>query len=221
MNMNISAGFGSGDTPRAGHRTTQLPSQTGQPPPSRGRDAEAEHLIGLITRASRGHEDAFAELYDLTSARIYGLIVRVLRSAEHSAEVTQEVYVEIWRQSARYDSSKGSVLAWMTTMAHRRAVDRVRSVTSETARDEKYALRTVDRDVDQVWDGVEQTLDVERVRKGMGSLTAIQREALTLAYFGGYTQSQVAQLLKLPLGTVKTRIRDGLIGLRDALGVEA
>ncbi|MCW2802382.1 MAG: hypothetical protein QOF52_804 [Propionibacteriaceae bacterium] len=221
MNMNISAGFGSGDTPRAGHRTTQLPSQTGQPPPSRGRDAEAEHLIDLITRASRGHEDAFAELYDLTSARIYGLIVRVLRSAEHSAEVTQEVYVEIWRQSARYDSSKGSVLAWMTTMAHRRAVDRVRSVTSETARDEKYALRTVDRDVDQVWDGVEQTLDVERVRKGMGSLTAIQREALTLAYFGGYTQSQVAQLLKLPLGTVKTRIRDGLIGLRDALGVEA
>ncbi len=109
----------------------------------------------------------------------------------------------------------------MTTMAHRRAVDRVRSVTSETARDEKYAFATADREVDHVWEGVEQRLDVERVRKGMASLTAIQREALTLAYFGGYTQSQVAQLLKLPLGTVKTRIRDGLIGLRDALGVEA
>jgi RNA polymerase sigma-70 factor (ECF subfamily) len=145
----------------------------------------------------------------------------VLRSADHAAEVTQEVYVEIWRQSARYAPDKGSVIGWMTTMAHRRAVDRVRSVSSDVTRDEKYALKSADREVDVVWDGVEQKLDVERVRKGMASLTAIQREALTLAYFGGYTQSQVAQFLKLPLGTVKTRIRDGLIGLRDALGVEA
>ncbi len=186
-----------------------------------GREREAARLIDLITRSSRGHEDAFAELYDLTSTRLYSVILRVLRSPDHAAEVTQEVYVEVWRQSARYASDKGSVMAWMTTMAHRRAVDRVRSVSSETARDERYALSDVTREVDQVWDGVEQRLDVERVRKGMVSLTAIQREALTLAYFGGYTQSQVAQLLKLPLGTVKTRIRDGLIGLRDALGVEA
>jgi RNA polymerase sigma-70 factor (ECF subfamily) len=174
-----------------------------------------------MARASRGHEDAFAELYDLTSARIYGTVLRVLRSSDHAAEVTQEVFVEVWRQSARYASEKGSVLGWMTTMAHRRAVDRVRAVTSEVARDERYAVTGIDREVDHVWEGVEQRLDVERVRKGMGSLTAIQREALTLAYFGGYTQSQVASLLKLPLGTVKTRIRDGLIGLRDALGVEA
>ena len=81
-------------------------------------------------------------------------------------------------------------------MAHRRAVDRVRSVSSEVARDERYALHSGGREIDQVWDGVEQRLDVERVRKGMASLTAIQREALTLAYFGGYTQSQVAQLLQ-------------------------
>ena len=94
-------------------------------------------------------------------------------------------------------------------------------MSSEVARDERYAFQGGDREIDQVWDGVEQRLDVERVRRGMASLTPIQREALTLAYFGGYTQSQVAQLLKLPLGTVKTRIRDGLIGLRDALGVEA
>jgi RNA polymerase sigma-70 factor (ECF subfamily) len=148
-------------------------------------------------------------------------VLRVLRSTDHAAEVTQEVFVEVWRQSARYASEKGSVLGWMTTMAHRRAVDRVRAVTSEVARDERYAVTGIDREVDHVWEGVEQRLDVERVRRGMGSLTAIQREALTLAYFGGYTQTQVASLLKLPLGTVKTRIRDGLIGLRDALGVEA
>ena len=204
------------------------PDAGGQPLPSgsrsqavSGRETEAAHLVELITLSSRGHEEAFAELYDRTSLRIYGIILRVLRSPDHAAEVMQEVYVEVWRQSARYSQGKGSVIAWMTTMAHRRAVDRVRSVSSEVARDERYAMHGGDREIDQVWDGVEQRLDVERVRKGMASLTPIQREALTLAYFGGYTQSQVAQLLKLPLGTVKTRIRDGLIGLRDALGVEA
>jgi RNA polymerase sigma-70 factor (ECF subfamily) len=188
---------------------------------SRGRETEAAHLVELMALSARGHEDAFAELYDLTSQRVYGIILRVLRSPDHAAEVMQEVYVEVWRQSARFSAAKGSVIAWMTTMAHRRAVDRVRSVSSEVARDERYAFHRGDREIDQVWDGVEQRLDVDRVRKGMASLTPIQREALTLAYFGGYTQSQVAQLLKLPLGTVKTRIRDGLIGLRDALGVEA
>ncbi|HEX8509489.1 MAG TPA: ECF RNA polymerase sigma factor SigK [Propionibacteriaceae bacterium] len=192
-------------------------SRSGNP----GRTAENEHLASLVSLAARGHEDAFAELYDLTSGRVHGVVLRVLRSSDHAAEVTQEVFVEIWRQAARYAPEKGSVIGWMTTMAHRRAVDRVRSVSSDVARDEKYAVKSAARDVDVVWDGVEQKLDVERVRKGMASLTAIQREALTLAYFGGYTQSQVAQLLKLPLGTVKTRIRDGLIGLRDALGVEA
>ena len=194
-------------------------SQNGPGPA--GREADAAHLVELMARSARGHEDAFSELYDLTSSRIYGTILRVLRSPDHAAEVTQEVYVEVWRQSARYAPDRGSVLGWMTTMAHRRAVDRVRSVSSEVARDERYAVTGADREVDHVWEGVEQKLDVERVRKGMASLTAIQREALTLAYFGGYTQSQVASLLKLPLGTVKTRIRDGLIGLRDALGVEA
>ncbi len=186
-----------------------------------GKEAEGQRLAELVSRSARGQEEAFGELYDLTSARLYGVILRVLRSADHAAEVTQEVYVEIWRQSARYSPDKGSVMGWMTTMAHRRAVDRVRSVSSEVARDEKYALRSTERETDQVWEGVQQKLDSERVRKGMASLTEIQREALTLAYFGGYTQSQVAQLLRLPLGTVKTRIRDGLIGLRDALGVEA
>lgn len=186
-----------------------------------GREAESSRLTELMSACSRGHEEAFSELYDLTSSRVYGIALRVVRSTDHAAEVTQEVFVEVWRQSARYSPDKGSVMAWMTTMAHRRAVDRVRAVTSEVVRDENYAATESDRGVDQVWDSVAQKFDVERVRKGMASLTAIQREALSLAYFGGYTQSQVASLLKLPLGTVKTRIRDGLIGLRDALGVEA
>jgi RNA polymerase sigma-70 factor (ECF subfamily) len=93
----------------------------------RGRETEAAHLVELMTLSSRGHEEAFAELYDRTSQRIYGIVLRVLRSPDHAAEVMQEVYVEVWRQSARYSREKGSVIAWMTTVAHRRAVDRVRS----------------------------------------------------------------------------------------------
>ncbi|MFP5283550.1 MAG: ECF RNA polymerase sigma factor SigK [Actinomycetes bacterium] len=185
-----------------------------------GREAEARRLADLLARCAQADEEAFAELYDTTSSRVYGVVLRVLRSADHASEVTQEIYVEVWRQSARYSRELGSVMAWMTTMAHRRAVDRVRSASSEAARDQKYAASDHRPEVDQVWDGVEQRLDAERVREGMEALTPIQREALTLAYFGGYTHSQVAEQLKLPLGTVKTRIRDGLIGLRHALGVE-
>jgi RNA polymerase sigma-70 factor, ECF subfamily len=184
------------------------------------RAREGGELVELIRRSARGHEDAFATLYDKTSARIYGIVLRVLRSPDQAAEVTQEVYVEVWRQAARYSPEKGGVLAWMATMAHRRAIDRVRSVSSETARDQRYALREAEPAHDHVWSGVEQRLDVERVRRGLAALTGIQREAILLAYFGGYSQSQVAALLELPLGTVKTRIRDGLIRLRDALGVE-
>lgn len=185
-----------------------------------GREVQAARLVSLVNRCARGHEEAFTDLYDQTCDRIYGVIVRVIRSPDLAAEVTQEVYSEIWRQAGRYLETRGSVLAWMTTVAHRRAVDRVRAENSGVAREQRYAELNAERDVDQVWDVVEQRIDVGRVRRAMASLTEIQREALTLAYFGGYTQAQVAKLLNLPLGTAKTRIRDGLIGLRDALGVE-
>lgn len=192
-----------------------------RPTPSPAAATEAELLADLVSRSARGHDDAFAELYDKTSSRVHGMVLRVVRSPDHAAEVTQEVYVEIWQQSARYDPAKGSVLAWMITMAHRRAVDRVRSVTRSVTRDENYASHTHEQVRDEAWEAVEHKLDVERVRRGLTSLTAIQRESVSLAYFGGYTHTEVAKLLKLPLGTVKTRIRDGLIGLRDALGVGA
>lgn len=192
------------------------PSESGR---VASRAVENERLGELLNRSARGHEDAFAELYDLTSARLHGIVLRVLRAPDHAAEVTQEVYVEIWQKSASFSASRGSAAGWMTTIAHRRAVDRVRSVESSVARDDKHARASAVRTSDTVWDGVEQALDGERVRQAMTSISAIQREALTLAYFGGCTQSEVAELLHLPLGTVKTRIRDGLIGLRDAWGV--
>jgi RNA polymerase sigma-70 factor, ECF subfamily len=184
----------------------------------RGRDPQGAELVELMAKSALGDHGAFAELYDLTVRRIHGVVLRVLRSPEHAEEVTQEVYVEVWQQSARYTPAKGSVLAWIATMAHRRAVDRVRSVSSEVTRDHKYAYESVDPEVDRVWDRVAQNHDVDRVRAAMQALTPIQREALTLAYFDGLTQSQIAEQLDLPLGTVKTRIRDALKKLAETLG---
>ena len=185
-----------------------------------GRDAHSRHLTELLQLSARGRETAFAELYDLTCARLHGVVLRVVRSPEQAAEVTQEVYLDIWLHAAYYSPTRGSALAWMTTIAHRRAVDRVRYLTSTKAREERYGQESVEREADQVWENVQQDLETQRVRKALHTLTAPQREAIDLAYFGGYTQREVAGLLQVPLGTVKTRIRDGLIKLRDALGTD-
>jgi RNA polymerase sigma-70 factor (ECF subfamily) len=182
-----------------------------------GPPSDGTRLVELLRRSARGQEDAFAELYDKTSSRIYGVALRVLRSPDQAAEVTQEVYVEVWRHATRYAPAKGSVSAWMTTMAHRRAIDRVRSTSSELTRDRRYALEAAKPAHDHVWSGVEQRLDAERVRGALARLTAIQRESIVLVYFGGHSHAEVATMLGIPLGTVKTRIRDGLIRLRQAL----
>ena len=185
-----------------------------------GREAQAQHLTDLLHLSARGRETAFAELYDLTSARIHGVVLRVVRSPEQAAEVTQEVYLDIWLHAANYSPTRGSALAWMTTIAHRRAVDRVRYLTSTKAREERYGQGSIEREADQVWENVQQDFETQRVRKALHTLTAPQREAIDLAYFGGYTQREVAGLLRVPLGTVKTRIRDGLIKLRDAVEID-
>jgi RNA polymerase sigma-70 factor (ECF subfamily) len=171
-----------------------------------------------MAACATGDQTAFAELYGLTARRVYGTVLKVLRSPDHAQEVTQEVYVEVWRQAPRYTAEKGSVLTWLAVMAHRRAVDRVRSVSSEIARDERYAYATVEREGDEVWDNVAQQYDVERVRGAIATLTPIQRQAVQLAYYEGLTQSEISSSLNLPLGTVKTRIRDGLRRLGEALG---
>lgn len=176
-------------------------------------------LEQLLAASARGDEQAFARLYDQTSSRVYGMVLRVVRDAAQSAEVTQDVYLEVWRQSARFDSAKSAVLPWLLMIAHRRAVDRVRAAQSAIVRDDKYATLTEDRPFDTVSEQVQISLEAQRVRKVLHELTPAQQEAVSLAYFGGYTHTEVSQLLKIPLGTVKTRIRDGLIRMRDALGV--
>src|SRR5215213_1251148 len=167
-------------------RGGQRASDRGLEPPAR--DLSAANLADLMTGCATGDQLAFAELYDLTVRRVYGTALRVLRSPEHAEEVTQEVYLEVWNQARRYVREKGSVVSWITTMAHRRAVDRVRSVTSEIARDERYTYTGVKRERDEVWESIAQKQDVERVRKALATLTPIQQQAVQLAYLDGLTQ---------------------------------
>lgn len=180
---------------------------------------DAHDLAGLLRRAARGDADAFAEIYDATAARVHGLVLRVVRDRAQAEEVTQEVFLEIWRQSARYDTTRGSALAWLMTIAHRKAVDRVRSAEAATKRDVTYHHRNHTPEHDTTAEAAHASLEARRVRAALADLTAIQREAIELAYFGGYTHTEVAALLDLPVGTTKTRIRDGLIRLRDTIGV--
>ena len=133
-------------------------------------------------------------------------------------EVTQEVFLDIWRQSARFVPQRGSALSWMLTIAHRRAVDRVRSAQATTERDSAWVAENQDTPHDSTAERAERSLDAQRVRNALDALTDTQRGAVELAYFGGYTHTEVAGLLDIPLGTAKTRIRDGLIRLRDSLG---
>ncbi len=182
--------------------------------------AEPPGDTDLMGAVARGDKDAFATLYDRFVDQVYGLIRKVLRDPAQSEEVAQEVFVDVWRTARRYDPDRGAVATWLMTLAHRRAVDRVRSEQSARRRDEHVGQREP-RVFDSVAEAVETTLEHEQVRRALGQLTDLQREAIELAYYGGNSYRDVAELLGTPLGTVKTRMRDGLVRLRDALGVTA
>jgi RNA polymerase sigma-70 factor (ECF subfamily) len=174
-----------------------------------------------LARVAQGDQEAFAELYDALSATVHGTALRVLRDPDHAAEVTQEVMVEVWRTAPQFDARRGTARAWVTTMAHRRAVDRVRAVQAQRDRDQRVLDTDFTRPFDEVAEQVEQSLEAERVRHCLDGLTDTQRESVTLAYYDGRSYREVAEHLDAPLPTVKSRIRDGLTRLRDCLGVAA
>ena len=176
-------------------------------------------LEALVRQTARGNESAFEQLYDEVSSAVFGLVRRVLRDPAQSEEVTQEVFVEVWRTATRFDAQKGRARTWILMLAHRRAVDRVRSAQARYDREDTVAARDQVRVFDEVAEEVELRLEQQQVRHCLGSLTEVQRESVTLAFYGGHTYPEVAKLLGAPLGTVKTRMRDGLIRLRDCLGV--
>jgi RNA polymerase sigma-70 factor (ECF subfamily) len=177
-------------------------------------------LADLLKACSLGEEAAFAKLYDATAARLFGLVLRTVRDRAQAEEVTQDAYLDIWRNSARFDPERGSAMSWLMTIGHRKAVDRVRSAEATRRRDTAYEAADTSVPFDQTVEQAHRNLDAARVHRALGTLTETQRGALELAYFGGYTHSEVAVMLDLPLGTAKTRIRDGLIRLRDTLGLE-
>lgn len=180
------------------------------------RDESNEDLLGLV---ALGDKAAFARLYDATAPRLFGLARRLLIDAAQAEEVTQEVYLEIWQTATRYETNRGSAMAWMLTLAHRRAVDRIRSSQSSRNRDTRIGIRDLQREYDDVAETVEIRIESERVKRALDKLTELQRQAVTLAYFKGLSHSEVAAMLHVPVGTVKTRLRDGMIRLRDEMGV--
>lgn len=182
-------------------------------------DAESAGPGDLMAKVALGDERAFDQLYDLVSPQVYGLVRKVLQNPAQAEEVTQEVLIELWRTATRFDPSRGSLTTWVLTLAHRRAVDRVRSERASTDRDRDVTAGSASVAYDQVEDEVIDKLEHERVKRCMGSLTQLQREAVMLAYYAGHTYREVADLLGANLATIKTRMRDGLIRMRDCLSV--
>jgi RNA polymerase sigma-70 factor, ECF subfamily len=171
----------------------------------------------LLVAVAGGDQQAFAALFDRVGPQVLGVAVRVLRDRALAEEVAQEVMVEVWRKATRFDPDRGTASGWITTLAHRRAVDRVRSEQASRDRDERVSHRDRPRDVDVVADEVQVRLDHWQVRQALAALTDRQREAIELAYFQGHTYRDVARVLDIPEGTAKSRLRDGLLRLREAL----
>ncbi|AXK46619.1 ECF RNA polymerase sigma factor SigK [Brachybacterium saurashtrense] len=184
-----------------------------------GGEAAPPSSAALLHRIALGDEDAFSRLYDEVAPMLFALIRRVVRDVAMSEEVMQEVFVEIWRQATRFDAHRGSAQGWLCTIAHRRAVDTVRSSEAARRRDSEEGLLQLEQQVVDVQEEGIMRVESRRVRTALGELTSAQSEAIRLAYFGGYSHREVAALLDIPVGTAKTRIRDGMIVLRDRLGV--
>ncbi len=176
-------------------------------------------LDALLRRVAQRDVEAFAALYDHTRARVFGLVSRVLRDPGYSEETTQDVYLQVWNNAAKYDPAAGTPLSWLMTLAHRRAVDRVRSEQAASQRESKYGAANVEPPADRVAEAVIGSDERRQVTVCLDSLTDPQRECIQLAYYEGLTYAQVSERLTTNLATIKSRMRDALRGLRNCLGV--
>ena len=185
-----------------------------------GVSGDTDTLATLLRRVAERDEDAFARFYDLTRARVYGMVLRVLRDPGYSEETTQEVFLQVWRTAESFDTAQGSALSWVITLAHRRAVDRVRAEQSGSDRESRYQAAATDSPFDSVTEEVTRREDRQMVVRCLATLTDLQRQSVELAYYRGLTYREVSEELSATLPTVKSRIRDGLLRLRQCLGGE-
>jgi len=169
----------------------------------------------LVARVALGDGDAFERLYDELSSAVYGVARRVVRDPARAEDVTQEVFLDVWRKATRFDVERGKAKTWVMTIAHRRAVDAVRRSEAQKRQDHQGAPEEVSHD--EPADALIAAEEHGAVRDCLETLTELQLESVRLAYFNGYTYGEVATLLDKPLPTIKTRMRDGLIRLRDCL----
>jgi RNA polymerase sigma-70 factor (ECF subfamily) len=182
-------------------------------------DGPKPDVDALMHATAQGDETAFAALFDAVGPYVFGLARRIIRDPQLAEEVSQEVFVDVWRNARLYDRSRGHAKTWILTIAHRRAVDRVRSEQASRQRNDREARQNSPRNYDHVAETVEQRDEYARVTTALDTLTPVQRQAVELAYYQGYTYREVSELLETPLGTIKARMRDGMIRLRDALEV--
>jgi RNA polymerase sigma-70 factor (ECF subfamily) len=177
--------------------------------------AEIESV--LLGRVATGDTVAFGQLYDRMQPRILGLAMRVLRDSGLAEEVAQEVFLDVWQFAAQFDDSKGSAAGWILRKTHSRAVDRVRSAQAQKTREARIGLRDLNETTDDIADTISLRIESKRVERALGALPEPQRQAVALAHLGGYSHSEVSAILKVPVGTVKTRIRAGIGRLREEL----
>jgi RNA polymerase sigma-70 factor (ECF subfamily) len=177
-------------------------------------------LTELVAKVAHGDQSALGELYDETSQIVYSLSLRMLSNTADAEEVTLDVYAKAWRAAATYDSRRGTVLAWLVTLTRSRAVDRLRSRVSRERREETGNL-PMDAAISSPDPEEQASSDQNRmmVAAAMARLSPEQKESIELAFFGGLTHSEISEQLGLPVGTVKTRIRLGMLKLRDALKI--
>lgn len=175
---------------------------------------EANRLLALVAAGDRA---AFADLYDLVGSRVFGLARRVVVQQQLAEDVAQEALVQVWRDAARFDPQRGSAMAWILTITHRRAVDAVRSAVSQSAREAAYESRVGSRPVDETSEQVVARDEARQVHRVLADLGPPHQEAVELAYLEGLTHREVAERLGIPLGTAKTRIRDGMAKLRRSV----
>jgi RNA polymerase sigma-70 factor (ECF subfamily) len=210
--------------PPAGHlclgvmETPNAPNFDAAAPPGTAVDLN-QQLAQLLERIAQGDQASFAEFYRLTSRRVFGMARRVLIDPELSEDTAQEVFLQVWQNAGRFDPASGSPLAWLMTISHRRAVDRVRSAQSASEREARYGAASQDIDHDSVQDEVDSRLEADAVVRCLETLTETQQESVRLAYYGGLTYREVAEKLDAAIPTIKSRIRDGLIRLKTCLGV--